>query len=318
LSWTTLFYTLTGIVVLAMLPVLISESGLWARWFSSSKTGTAKSPSDSLPTPAQILPPTPSPDPTAAAKTPAVVVPASPKIGDASTTFHLARPGKADPWTYDGDRVVRVNRPEFCEVAATLTLLAVWGIEVNLQDFRRLTVEDVQRLDLVQANHDLGLRSVDIKGDLARILIYDLPVVVEIADPDKRLSGHVVLLRVTPTVCRIADPMMGIQEVPRPLFESYWRKAIGIYLDPDNLESLARGQKSESVHVLQQALSDLSYYRGPLTGEFDRATVSAVEYLQRYFEMFPTGRLDPLTIMLVTSHRNPDRPRLTPPKEQVP
>ena len=310
-SWATLFYALTALVVVAMLPILVSESGLWTRWFPRRPDGPALSPT-------QLVPPAPTPEPAPAAKSPGVA-PTPPNVPAATTmTFHLARPAKADPWTYDGDQVVRVNRPESCKVAAMLTLLAAWGIEVNLQDFRRLTVEDVQRLDLVQANHDLGLRSAEIKGDLSRILIYDLPVVVEIADPEKRLSDHVVLLRVTPTHCRIADPMMGVQEVPRPLFGACWRKAVGVYVDPDNLEGLARGEKSESVRTLQQALSDLGYYRGPVTGEFDRATVSAIEYLQRYFEIFPTGRLDPLTVMLVTSHRNPDRPRLTPPKEQSP
>jgi general secretion pathway protein A len=319
-SWTMLLSALTVVVVLAMLPVLLSESGLWARWFPAIKAKWFHSQQSNLlptpaPTPAPELSPTPAPTPPQ--KTPAVVSPPT-KTAITSTTFHLARPNKADPWTYDGDQVVRVNGPEFCKVAAMLTLLAAWGIEVNLQDFRNLTVEDIQRLDLVQANHDLGLRSVDIKGDLSRILIYDLPIVVEISDPEKRLSSHVVLLRATTTTCRVADPMMGAQEVPRPLFQSFWRKAVGIYIDPDNLDTLARGQKTESVRVLQQALNDLGFYRGPLTGEFDRATVSAVEYLQRYFEIFPTGRLDPLTVMLVTGHRNPDRPRLTPRKEQGP
>jgi len=319
--WTMLLFALAVVVVGATVPALFSQSNLWARWFSATAPVGAPDSGNTISTmtQGQILPPTPSPEPTPVVKTPAVTPTPSLAPTEANTTtFRLARPTRADPWTYDADFVVRVNQPEFCKVSAILTLLATWGIEVNLQDFRKLTVEEVEHLDLVQANRDLGLRSVEFKGDLSRLLIYDLPVVVEISDPAKRLSDSVVLLRVTSGTCRIADPMMGVQEVPRALFQSFWRKATGIYMDLDSLDTLARGQKSEAVHVLQQALSDLGFYRGPQTGEFDRATVSAIEYLQRYFEIFPTGRLDPLTVMLLTSHRNPDRPRLTTQKERKP
>jgi len=318
--WATLLCTLTIVLVGAAITAWLTKGDLRARWTRvAARLGLANSPASDWPTMAtQMLPPEPTPEPAPLPK-PTVTPPPPPAVTEAgTTTFRLAQPKKADPWTYDADLVVRVNQPECCRAAAVVTLLATWGIEVNVQDFRKLTVEEIERLDLVQANRDLGLRSVEIKGNLSRILIYDLPVVVEIADPEKRLTDHVVLLRVTSATCRVADPMMGVQEVPRRLFESFWRQALGIYMDPDSLDTLARGQKSEAVNVLQQSLSDLGFYRGPLTGEFDRATVSAIEYLQRYFEIFPTGRLDPLTVMLLASHRHTDRPRLTAHKEKGP
>jgi len=303
LSRKTLVYTLAAVVVLAMIPVLFHARGLWARWFDHSAQlhGSATST-----VPGQIIPPEPSSEQAAPRSTRSQPTPAA---------FSPASPKPAGSWTYDDERIVRVSLPEFCRTAATLTLLAAWGIEVNLQDFRRLTIADVQRLDLIAANRELGLRETEIKAGLARALVYDLPLVVEITDPDQRLSNSVVLLRVTSDTCRIADPVMGIQDVPRSLFESLWRRAWAVYFDSDDLESLTRGRRSEGVKALQQALSDLGFYQGALSGEFDRATVTAVENLQRYFELFPTGRLDPLTVMLLTSHRHPDRPRLGPPKE---
>jgi len=298
LSHKTLVYALAAVVVLAMIPILIHASGLWSRWFADAAPLNRKS---AAALPEQIIPPEPPAEQAALRPAAPAPIPA---------TFTPVAPKPAAPWSYDADRIVRVSLPEFCRTAATLTLLAAWGIDVNLQDFRRLTIADVQRLDLVAANRELGLRETEIKAGLARALAYDLPLVVEIADPEKRLSNHVVLLGMTADGCRVGDPVMGIQQVPRPLFESFWRRAWAVYFDGDNLESLLRGQRSDGVKALQQALSGLGFYQGTPSGEFDRATVTAVENLQRRFELFPTGRLDPLTVMLLTSHRHPDRPRL--------
>jgi peptidoglycan hydrolase-like protein with peptidoglycan-binding domain len=106
--------------------------------------------------------------------------------------------------------------------------------------------------------------------------------------------------------------MMSAQQVPRAPFESFWQRAWVVYFDPDGLDKLTRGQRAEAARVLQENLQTLGFYQGPPTSELDRATVTAIEYLQRYFELFPTGRLDPLTVMLLTSHGDPDRPRLVP------
>jgi general secretion pathway protein A len=303
-----LMYALALFVVLAILPVLLSETGVWTRLFGgASIQATHRGSVGSQSTPTPILPPEPTPEPTRTmTPTPA----ADPDPTPSPSGFHLERPTLAAPWTYDEDDIVRVDQPAFCRTAAVLTLLATWGIEVNLQDFSRLSVEDVERLDVVEANRDLGLREVEVKGGLDRAIVYDVPLVVQIDDPQKRLSPCVVLRSVTPTHCEVADPMMGTQQVPRALFESFWQRAWVVYFDPDGLDKLVRGQRAEAVRVLQENLQALSFYQGPLTGNFDRATVTAIEYLQRYFELFPTGRLDPLTVMLLTSHGDPDRPRL--------
>ena len=314
ISSTALLYALTLLVVVAFVPVLLSESGLWARWVGpppaeSVEPGGA---SDATTSPDTLVPEA-TPEPRSPLVLPAVLPAEQEEI---APVFRVAQPKPADPWTYDADQVVRVDRVEFCKAAAVVTLLATCGIEVNLQDFRELTVEDAQRLDLIEANRDLGLRSVEIEAGLAQALVYDVPAVVEIADPEERISSQVVLLDVTAKICRIADPMTGVQEVPRALFESFWRRAWVVYFDPDGFESLARGQRADAIGELQQSLSGLGLYDGELTGEFDGVTVEAVKNLQRKFNLFPTGQLDPTTVMLVTSHREVDRPRLTRQEEQ--
>lgn len=260
----------------------------------------------SAPTPAkpdfpatQMIPPEPAP------------FPPSPEITPAPLR-------SVAPWTYDENRVVRVNRPEFARTAAILTVLGAWGIEVNLEDFRRLTPEGILHFDVIQANQDLGLRQIEILGGIRDLLVYDLPAVAELADPARRLSPYVALLGATADTCQIADPVTGLQRLSRDSIESCWRRAVIIYFDPDNLDKLERGQRAEGVRVVQQALSDLGFYRGAITGEYDLLTVGAIESLQLRYDIAPTGGLDPLTVMLVTGLRHPDRPRLASHKEHKP
>ncbi|MCX8035539.1 MAG: AAA family ATPase [Candidatus Sumerlaeia bacterium] len=284
-------------------------STLWARWMEQFSRNPSDLPPPVTPTapPQRIVPTSPAPPPPGTVEV--RVMPGA--DGSTVPVFRLAAPRPAEPWTYDADRVVRVTRPEFCRTATVLTLLAAWGIEVRLEDFRNLSPADAPRLDIVAANRDMGLREVEVREGLARALVYDLPLAVEIVDPEKRLSRFVALLHVASDTCTVADPLAGIQHVPRTLMESFWRRAWIVYFDPDGLDILTLGARSEAVRILQQALHDLGCYASAPNGEFDEATSEAIRALQARFGLPGTGRLDPLTVMLIASHRHNDRPRLT-------
>ncbi len=281
---------------------------LWARWIGHFSRNPADSgrPVEPPASPQRMVSASPAPPP---GTVEVRVVPGA--DGSTVPVFRLATPRPAEPWTYDADRVVRIAQPEFNRTATVLTLLGAWGIEVRLEDFRALSPADAPRLDIVAANRDMGLREVEIHGGLARALVYDLPLTVEVADPEKRLSRYVALLRVTSDTCTVADPRAGIQQVPRVWMESFWRRAWVVYFDPDGLDILTQGARSEAVRVLQQALRDLGHYTAAPNGEFDEATGKAIGALQTRFGLPATGRLDPLTVMLIASHRHSDRPRLT-------
>jgi len=301
-STATVVYTLTAAALLVLAPVFVREAKLLGLFLTNASSGETSAPGPVRTV--QAAPPAPT-----AAPTPAPLPPAE--------FTSLAKPRPALPWSYDEDQIVRVDRPEEARTAAVLTVLAAWGIEVNLQDFRKLRPEDLQRFDVVAANTDLGLRSLEVDGALPRVQICDLPAILEIDDPEGRLGTYVVLLRILPNgACLVADPVRGLHVAPRETLNVWWRRARIIYFDADNYGALARGQQSETVRALQQDLANMGYYRGPLTGQFDRETVAAIELLQRYFQRFPTGQLDAETVMLITSHRQADRPRLTPRKEQ--
>jgi general secretion pathway protein A len=267
---------------------------------SQTPQGLPESASDPTPTPRRRSIPNP-------AKSPGILT---------TTALPLVNhPMPETPWSYDSDRVVRVDRPEFARTAAELTLLSAWGIEVNLPDFRKLKPADMEKFDVIALNADRGLRSVEVRGDLNRIQVYDTPAVIRIDDPEGRLSPYGVLVQITPTMCTIADPILGLQQAPRDQLSVWYHEAWIIYFDTAEYGSLTPGSRLNAVKALQSDLKQLGFHSGTETGIYDAATVKAVEAFQRRFQVFPTGQMNPVTVMLLTTHRESDRPRLSPRKE---
>lgn len=60
--------------------------------------------------------------------------------------------------------------------------------------------------------------------------------------------------------------------------------------------ALSRGDSGEAVRALQRRLAALGCFQGPLTGEFDTATVVAVMRFQSAAGLFPTGVATPALI----------------------
>ena len=52
---------------------------------------------------------------------------------------------------------------------------------------------------------------------------------------------------------------------------------------------------SATIKLLQEQLGQLNYYNGPVTGYMNRATVQAIEYLQRDAHLPQTGQLNAAT-----------------------
>ena len=65
-------------------------------------------------------------------------------------------------------------------------------------------------------------------------------------------------------------------------------------------------EASEEVTALQLDLQALEFYRGPVTGIFDTATVRALRALQGSFGLRPTGELDPETAGAIDAARGRD------------
>ena len=85
----------------------------------------------------------------------------------------------------------------------------------------------------------------------------------------------------------------------------------------DTFKTLKKGSAGETVRRAQQALYDLGYYDGPVSGNFSKVFESAVKIFQQDFGIPATGALDWDTYSLIISDLPEQLPEATrPPKKQ--
>src|SRR5215212_4939990 len=75
---------------------------------------------------------------------------------------------------------------------------------------------------------------------------------------------------------------------------------------PPSPSGAPQEEPSEEVTALQLDLQALEFYRGPVTGIFDTATVRALRELQGNFGLETTGELDPKTAGAIDAARGRD------------
>jgi len=85
----------------------------------------------------------------------------------------------------------------------------------------------------------------------------------------------------------------------------------------ENFKTLKKGSGGEEVRRAQQALADLGYYEGAVSGNFSKEFEKAVKAFQADFGIPQTGELDWDTYSLITADLPEQLPEVTqPPKKQ--
>jgi len=85
----------------------------------------------------------------------------------------------------------------------------------------------------------------------------------------------------------------------------------------ESFKTLKKGSGGEEVRRAQQALSDLGYYEGAVSGNFSKEFEKAVKAFQADFDIPQTGELDWDTYSLITADLPEQLPETTqPPKKQ--
>ncbi len=193
----------------------------------------------------------------------------------------------------------------FTCAASAVTLLHLWGIRATEGEIVRLTHATPHGIDdfsLAQALSRKGkAEGLDVaffpKLDFKTLLKINLPAVVGIRRAD--IPEHsVVLLAVRDGEVVIADPLRGKLTETREGFESEWLKT-AIVLAPLPLHTLKRGDKGKEVALVQGLLRQAGFLRGPVTGEVDDAILEAVQRFQISHGLKATGKIDPLTILVL-------------------
>ncbi len=165
-------------------------------------------------------------------------------------------------------------------------------------------------LNITGTSSKLGLRKVELNLPFSDLINLDLPVVLNLNAAEINLSPWVVLKQVQGYAVTLIDAVRGHIVITRGKLEAAYMGAIGLYFDKNNLVAITTDEESERVMKLQDFLLQAGFMQGKPSGKFDLATIAAIEKLQQKYKLPVSGKLDPITVMIITSRQQPNRPRL--------
>ena len=216
-------------------------------------------------------------------------------------------------WIYESRDIplVRVNNPNLTLLACKLSMLRMWGRQVNMDAMSK--IPDLEKNAEIELKN--GLQYISIPGDINTVIQYNLPVIVrlKLTDKDKASlrSEYVVLLKADGLQIVIGDPLWGISTTTKNDLMDKWNGATAMFVDEEDLGSIRRGDRNERVKALQIFLRDQhGLPASKVTGVFDMDTVEAIAKLQLFYKLKDSGNLDPLTLMIINSRIMREGPKL--------
>ncbi|MDD4280157.1 MAG: AAA family ATPase [Candidatus Sumerlaeales bacterium] len=238
---------------------------------------------------------------------PKVVIPVTPTP---TTEEYRTRLAAAPNWVYEHRNIslVRVNNKEAALTACKLSMLKMWGYHVNM--------DVVSKMDNPTTMDDSNetFRYITVPGNLRKILKYNLPVIVHLKldekDKASLRSEYVVLLKADGNQIIIGDPLWGVSTTTVEALDKKWLGATAMFVDVEQLGSIARGDRNERIRSLQQLLRDYGMPASQITGVYDVDTCTGLKSLQNFYGLPDTGSLDPLTLMIVNSRIMREGPKL--------
>lgn len=253
------------------------------------------------------------PDPELADAMPAPAPPAEPTPAPAAEPTPApdweAIRRKNPNWAWDRNApLVRVNSPRSARRAAEFSMLRLWGTTVDLSQMGRLSEEQLVGFRI--ARQKPYTRVFDLAGTYYDLIRLNVPFIVRMQNPAENQSEFVVLLKAEGEAVTVGDPVWGVQTYRTQEFIKRWNGATGMLIDHADLKSLQRGDKTERVKQLQQALIDAGFMDAT-TGVFDVKTTDAIKKLQSYYKLPETGQMDDVTLMILNSLMMPKAPRLS-------
>ncbi len=217
-------------------------------------------------------------------------------------------PGFPD-WEYDADQLLRVSRPELTHAAAYLTLLRLWGLDVELSTFSEAPPEDVARYDLPAMIGQLDFLTFQTTS-LTEALKLDLPIIARFLPQGEGRPPYVVILRMQGDLLIIGDPLAGRSTVHRRDLEPRLLELTIPYRDGWALTGLGPGAEGEPVRRLQRFLADRGGLDGPIDGKFGPQVQRGLRQLQRQAHLPETGTVNAMTAAFILAELSAGRPRL--------
>lgn len=164
-----------------------------------------------------------------------------------------------------------------------------------------------------RAARDRGLRIYSFSGSMTALLRINYPAALELTLPGISGKRFLSLVRMENGQCLVDPQISGRRFLSSGETEKHW-SGQGYLLWKDHLNLLAHmppGAGGEQTKRLQRLLKEAGTYSGPLTGAYDKNTLSAVRQFQSLNGIKEDGVVGAETLILL--YRSSDRfgaPRL--------
>lgn len=184
-------------------------------------------------------------------------------------------------------------------LARTEAASIVAAIDANLERWGERPLaprETVVPIDLDAITARRGLHHLPIAGTINMLRVLNLPAIVELMLPEADGPRYALLEGLRKSTCVLALHEESLT-VERAFVDEHWLgQAHIIWKDFERLAPmLQRGSSGPRVGRLQEMLSNLGFYHGPINRRFGEDTESAVAAFQRSRRLFADALVGQLT-----------------------
>ncbi|MBE0502450.1 MAG: peptidoglycan-binding protein, partial [Desulfuromonadales bacterium] len=138
-------------------------------------------------------------------------------------------------------------------------------------------------------------------GDLQTLINLDVPFLLELSLPAVAGRRYLTVHSLKSGSVKISLGDDLLQEIPLEVLSTlYTGRGYVLWKNYLELSSFSQlGQRHLDIAQIQNMLLQAGYYFGPVTAEYDAATIAAVTRLQADRGVLQDGRIGPLTMMLL-------------------
>lgn len=291
-----------------VVPTEIVEAGPTAGMASSPTPEASESPTPEETPVATETPGEPLPTATLPEATPSSAVEGrGPESQPAPAEVRTAPPGVTDGPMAFWAALAAVDNHD-AAVVATTSLLSEWGVEPLRSDEK-----GSPRLDLETIAGRRGLRYLATSGTLSRLLMMNLPAILELALPDSGQRRFALIAGVAGPNVIVRFGEVGTMLTPQDIDRAWLGDAHLFWRDFERFSTkLAPGVRGPEVRRLQELLTRVGVYAGEPSLTYDAATSEAIARFQRSHRLIPDGIVGPLTkIVLYGALADYRHPRLS-------
>ncbi len=179
------------------------------------------------------------------------------------------------------------------------------------------TIREFQGMNPASEMDDLarrrGLRVILLTGDLKTLAYADTPALLEFRLPGNAGKRYLAITGLEGDRLQVEPSLSGHSSCRFEDLKIFWSGRAYIFWKNSREIPLLSvpGDKSPKIALLQKMLEEAGFYKGVLTGVYDKATTAAVQSFQRSKGLTPDGKTGEKTLFFLYRHDDgSDVPRL--------